>query len=501
MAAPPRASRPVPGRVRRSRRWVPDGSVTRVGDEATGRTGILSGRYALATVGMVAIVGVAAFQNLAMTTVMPEISRDLDGETLYALAFAAPLAAGVPGMVLAGNWTDRAGGRVVAWVSAALFALGTAVVMLAPTMEVFLAGRLVEGFGAGAIDVVLYVLVARIFPAELHGPVFAGFAAAWVVPALVGPALAGIVTDVWDWHRVFAGALGVAVVSFALLVPTLRRLRPPADAVRPPWQRVRIGWSIGAAAAILLLNVAADLGSWARIVAVVVGLVGTWAALRPLLPAGTFRAAPGLSSVVLVRGLVAAAFFGSEAYVPYLLQARHGLSASAAGLALTVAALSWAAASWLHGRLGERRLTAARTFGGGLVLVLVSLLTALAVATLDLPWWVLVVGWFVGGAGMGGIYPRASMLTLRFSGEGDDGFASSALTIADASGSVVGLAVTGLLFVGAGGADGAWSFPLVFVAMTGIALVATVAVRRLGPVPAVPSTTATGGTVSAAAGG
>lgn len=119
------------------------------------RTTLFSRGYALPTIGMVAIVAVAAFQNLAMTTIMPEISRDLHGETLYSLSFAAPLAAGVPGMVLAGNWTDRAGGRVVAWVSAALFATGTAIVMLAPTMPVFLAGRLVEGFGAGAIDVVL----------------------------------------------------------------------------------------------------------------------------------------------------------------------------------------------------------------------------------------------------------------------------------------------------------------------------------------------------------
>ncbi|WP_133518747.1 MFS transporter [Curtobacterium flaccumfaciens] len=461
---------------------------------AATRTSLFSGPYALATVGMVAIVAVAAFQNLAMTTVMPEISRDLDGETLYALAFAAPLAAGVPGMVLAGNWTDRAGGRVVAWVSAALFAVGTAVVMLAPTMEVFLAGRLVEGFGAGAIDVVLYVLVARIFPAELHGPVFAGFAAAWVVPALVGPALAGIVTDVWNWHWVFAGALVIAVGAFTLLVPTLGRLHPPAASLRPPWQRARIGWSVAAAVAILLLNIAPDLGAWARVAAVVVGLVGTWFALRPLLPTGTFRAAPGLPSVVLLRGLVAAAFFGSEAYVPFLLQAKDGLSASAAGLALTVAALSWAGASWVHGRLGETRLTAARTFGVGLALVLVSLLTALAVASLALPWWLLVVGWFVGGAGMGAIYPRTSMLTLRFSREGDDGFASSALTIADASGSVIGLAVTGLLFIGTGGAAGTVSFPLVFAGMVVIAVLAIAAVRRLGPVPTPVSASATGGT-------
>jgi hypothetical protein len=75
------------------------------------------------------------------------------------------------------------------------------------------------------------------------------------------------------------------------------------------------------------------------------------------------------------------------------------------------------------------------------------------------------------------------MLTLRFSGEGDDGFASSALTIADASGSVIGLAVAGLLFTTAGGAAESVAFALVFAAMTVVAGVGLVAVRRLGPVP------------------
>ncbi|MCJ1713487.1 MFS transporter [Curtobacterium sp. VKM Ac-2922] len=447
------------------------------------RTTLFSRGLALPTIGMVAIVAVAAFQNLAMTTIMPEISRDLHGETLYSLSFAAPLAAGVPGMVLAGNWTDRAGGRVVAWVSASLFAIGTAIVMLAPTMPVFLAGRLVEGFGAGAIDVVLYVLVARIFPEDLHGLVFAGFAAAWVVPALVGPALAGIVTDLFSWHWVFAGALVIAVAAFALLVPTLGRLQAPAVALRPPWQRGRIAWSAGAAVAVLLLNVAPDLPVALRIAAVVVGLGGAWFALRPLLPRRTLTAAPGLPSVVLLRGVLAAGFFGSEAYVPFLLQAQHGLSPSAAGLALTVAALSWAGASWVHGRMGERRLTAARAFAVGLGLVLVSLVAALAVALADLPVWVLVAGWFVGGAGMGIAYPRTSMLTLRFSTEGDDGFASSALTIADAAGSVVGLAVAGLLFTGLGGRSDPMAFAAVFAAMIVIALVGLLAVVRLGHVP------------------
>jgi MFS family permease len=448
-----------------------------------GRPGLLSAKYALPTLGMVAIVAVSAFQNLAMTTIMPEISRDLDGESLYSLSFAAPLAASVPGMVLAGNWTDRAGGRVVAWVSAALFAIGTAIVMLAPTMPVFLAGRLVEGFGAGAIDVVLYVLVARIFPEDLHGPVFAGFAAAWVVPALIGPALAGVVTEVFGWHWVFAGALAIAVLAFAVLVPTLTHLHAPDPSLRPPWQRARIAWSVVAAAAVLLLNLAPDLSTVGSVVALVVGLVAAGVALRPLLPARTFGAAPGLPTVILLRGVASAAFLGSEAYVPFLLQAQHGLSPSAAGLALTVSALSWASASWVQGRLGERRMPAGATFSIGLLLVLVGVVAGMAVAFWALPAWVLVAGWFVGGGGMGIVYPRTSMLTLRFSGEGDDGFASSALTIADAAGSVVGLAVTGMVFTAAGGRTSSLAFALVFAAMAVIALLGLLAVRRLGPVP------------------
>jgi MFS family permease len=448
------------------------------------RAGLFRPPYLLPTVGTVAIAAVAAFQSLAMTTIMPEISRDLHGQALYSLSFAAPLASGVPGMVLAGNWADRAGARIVAWVSAILFALGTAVVMVAGSMSVFLAGRLVEGFGGGALTVVLYVIVAKLFPEHLHAPVFAGFAAAWVVPSLVGPAVAGIVTDVWSWHWVFAGALAIAVVSFALLVPSLTHLGPPVPDSRPPWSAARIGWSVLAAAAVLVLNVTTDLPPGFAVAAVVVGLVVAAVAVRPLLPAGAYRAAPGLPTVVVLRGFAAAAFFGAEAYVPYLLQAHEGLTAGGAGIALTVAAISWALSSWVHGRVPERVVPALVAFRGGFALVIVAVVTAFLVAALDGPAWVVIVGWFVGGVGMGYLYPRMSSLTLRFAGPDDKGFASSALTIADSVGGVLGLAISGILFQSFGGATAHASFALVFAGMAAVALLGAFVAHRLGPIPA-----------------
>jgi MFS family permease len=440
--------------------------------------------FLLPTIGMVLIVAVAAFQNLAMATIMPEISEDLHGETLYSLAFAAPLAAGVPGMVLAGNWADRSGARIVTWASATCFALGTVVVAVSVSMPMFLVGRLVEGFGGGAITVVLYVIVSRIYPEQLHASIFAGFAAAWVIPGLVGPAIAGIVTDTWSWHWVFAGAFVIAIASFLVLVPSLARLPVPSAETRPAWQGARIGWSVLAAAAVLVLNVAPDLPLAAGIALLVVGLVAAGIALRPLLPRGTFRAAPGLPSVVSIRAVAGAAFLGSEVYLPYLLQAHHGFSASLAGITLTLAALSWAFTSWVHGRVPERILTAQRTFLLGFALVVVGLLSALAVAWTGASPVIMIAGWFVAGGGMGVVYPRTSMLTLRLSGESDQGFASSALTIADSTGTVIGLAITGIVFAAFGGREATVSFAVVFGAMTFVAVGGLALVRRLGPVPA-----------------
>jgi MFS family permease len=452
--------------------------------EATARTGVLGRGYLLATIGMVAIVAVAAFQNLAMATIMPEISEDLDGETLYSLAFAAPLAAGVPGMVLAGNWADRAGARVVTWASTICFALGTVLVTVAWSMPVFLVGRLVEGFGAGAVTVVLYVIVSRIYPEHLHGSIFAGFAAAWVVPGLVGPAIAGIVTDTWSWHWVFAGAVVIAVLAFLVLLPSLGRLPTPEPAARPAWQTSRIAWSTLAAAAVLVLNLAPDLPLAAGIALLVVGLVAAGIALRPLLPPGTFRARPGLPVVVIIRAVAGASFLGSEVYLPYLLQAHHGFSASFAGITLTTAALSWAFASWVHGRIPERLLTARRTFTIGFALVVVGLLSALFVAATTASPAIMIGGWFIAGGGMGIVFPRTSMLTLRLSDEADHGFASSALTIADSTGTVIGFAITGIVFAAFGGKEATVSFAVVFAAMTVVAVLGLLLVRRLGPVPA-----------------
>ena len=115
------------------------------------------------TVGILALVFLAAFEALAVTTVMPTISAALDGDSLYALAFSGPLAVGVVGMVAAGNWSDRSGPVPVVLTAVLLFVVGLVIAGAAASMPVLILGRLVHGLGGGALSVSLYVVVARVY--------------------------------------------------------------------------------------------------------------------------------------------------------------------------------------------------------------------------------------------------------------------------------------------------------------------------------------------------
>ena len=438
--------------------------------------GIMSGTYLWITIGACALVFLGAFESLAVTTVMPVVSDELGGERLYALAFAGPLATGVIGMVVAGNWSDRRGPTAALYTSVAAFVAGLLIAGLAPTMEILVAGRFVQGLGSGAMMVALYVVVARVYPQDKHPAIFAAFAAAWVVPSLIGPTIAAVVTDLWSWHWVFLGVVVLALAALLMVVPALRGLSGGGDATAP-WALGRLGWSVLAALAVLALNLVGDIpgvGPVLAVAAVVIALI----AVRPLVPRGTLIARRGLPSVILVRGLMSGAFFSANVYVPYLLTDRYLLTPTLAGLALTGGALAWSTASTVQGRMGARlsNVTALRV---GTALVLVGIALVLATSALQWDALVIAVAWVVAGSGMGLMSPRSSVLTLSLSTPANQGFNSSAMTVADSFGSAMVLAITGTLFAAL--ATIADPFTAVFALAGAIAAVAVVLAKRVGP--------------------
>ncbi|MBF5080555.1 MFS transporter [Quadrisphaera sp. INWT6] len=477
---------------------------------------MIRGELRVALAGIIALVTLVAFEAMAVSTAMPVVADELGGLRRYGLAFSLFLTASLLGTVLAGGWADARGPRAPVVAGLVAFAGGLVVCGTAPTFTVLLVGRAVSGLGGGLLVVSLYAVVGAVFSDEARPRVFAWISSAWVLPAVVGPLLAGWLAVAWSWRAVFLLVAPLAVVVGLVLLPRLAGVGVPAgrggagagraEPARAGLlsQRSRAVRGLGVAAGAGLAQAgAADLVPlrWLPVATAVIGVVAVAVALPALLPAGTLRAARGLPSVIAVRGLMTAGFFGAESYVPLMLVLERDLPPALAGLALTGAALGWTLGSALQGRadlpLDRSRLMAV---GGLLVSVAVGLLVLPSLHLL--PGLAVLGTWAVGGLGMGLTMSSTSVLTLSLSPADLRGRNSAALQLSDALGAVVGIGIAGALFAarlgaapdlhadlagsaagapGGGTADGGATFALLFGGLCLFGLLASATALRVRP--------------------
>jgi MFS family permease len=410
-------------------------------------TGVMAPEYRALTIGMVALITLVAFEALAVTTAMPTVAQALDGLYLYALAFGGPLASGVVAMVVSGKWSDLKGPTRPLWHGTAWFLAGLLIAGLAPTMEVLVVGRIIQGFGSGLLTVALYVVVGHLYPARLRPRIFAAFATGWVVPSLVGPAIAGLIVEHANWRIVFLAVPLMAIPAALIMRPGLaHRSGNPANPAKQGklWDK-RAAAATGAAVGVLLLQYGGQQSGLVQIVLVAAGLVGVVVFAPKLLPKGTFSVGAGLPAVIALRGLVAAAGFGAEVFLPLMLTRERGLSPAYAGLVLTVSALTWTAASWYRGRPNQP--FAHHVFlQAGMISIVIGIVTAALTLNPDVPVVVGIVGWAFAGLGMGTVFPTASVLVLEYSSPDQQGVNSSAAQLSDSLLTATVLAIGGSLF-------------------------------------------------------
>ena len=402
------------------------------------------------TIGLVSIVTLVAFESLAVITVLPDIEEDLTGLAWYGWVTTAFFLGTMIGIVFAGGQADRHGlGRPYV-VGLALFSVGLVVAGLAPSMPVLVVGRFIQGFGAGVVPAIGYVAIGRVYPVDVRPRMFAVLSSAWVVPGVIGPALAERVSALVSWRMVFLGLLPLVAVAGSLIIPEMMRQRAPAGVddhapeLRGPWNRRRMVEAVRVAVATALV-VASLTNVWAIGPAVVGGVIIGFGPLRRLAPAGTLRAAAGLPAVVLSRGLLTFAFFGADTFVPYALTEARGASTFAGSVAVTVATLGWTAATWIQQRFITRTGEALFARAGYLAITPGIVVVALASTNDALPFWMIHVGWTLGGFGMGLAYSAHSQLTLRCAPAARYGAATAALQLFDNLGVALGAGVAGAI--------------------------------------------------------
>jgi MFS family permease len=472
------------------------------------------------TTGILLSITAMACEGMAVSTALPSVAVDLGGLDTYGFAFSAFMLASLIGAIAA----DRGDPLSPARLGFASFAAGLLVAGLAPAWAIFLLGRAVQGFGAGSLIAVAYVAVARGYPEPLRPRLMALLSSAWILPALLGPAIAGQVAEHASWRLVFVGILPPVALGAGMLLPRLGRLTTiPAEAdailgnidrpegslplarlqtavIAPPPLQVSarpepadtpdrlvaaVRLSVGVALVLLAPSVNATLPA---VGLATVGIVLALPAFDRLLPRGTLFARSGLPAAVALRGLLACGFFGAEALVPLGLATERGVPPSLVGLSLTAGALAWVAGSWgqdraeaaAAGSLAQRAIRAA----GGLLLIVSGIGGAAAViVSATLPLELVVVAWALAGLGMGVAYPAATLTALGTAASGQEGAAAASLQVAETIGTALGTGAAGALFalgpqlqrpIG----DGlTWGFVLSAIAI----VVAAVPALRLAP--------------------
>lgn len=439
-------------------------------------------------VGVVALVTLAAFENRAVMTILPTVVRELDGWALFGASTGATLVTFTVAMAWSGGWTDRVGPRPVLLWGMASFVLAQAVSALAPTMTVFVVGRAASGAAEALIDTALMVLVAQALPEQLRAKVFASFAAAWILPSLLGPSVAGALDALAGWRAVFVAPLLVAPVALVLLRPALGRTHAggatTTDAAGAASGRRRVAAALLLAAGLAVTTFSAPLLATAATRTTGALVIGTGVALVLVgavraLPHGTTRLARGIPTVVAVRLLVAAAFTGVGGVIPLMLVQVRGASTALAGVSLSVAGTLWALGSWLNSaHRVQRDVSAPARMRAGAALIAVGSLGPVLLAVDAVGLVTGMAGWAVAALGMGIVSPTISTELLALAPPAEQGRVSAAQGLANSTGVALQTGLVGAVVALQGASIDGAAFASLMAVAAGMALLAAVAAGR-----------------------
>ncbi|MFE0759043.1 MFS transporter [Inquilinus sp. NPDC058860] len=404
----------------------------------------------------------------------------------YSLAYAVALITG-------GRLGDLRGRRRMFVAGLVGFTLTSALCGLAPSAEMLILARLLQGVAAALLFPQVFSLIRVTFPEpQACARAFAALGVVLGLAAVAGQVLGGILVaaDLWglSWRPIFLVNIPIGFAA-ALAAPRLI----PADRVSPG-QRLDLagvalsalglglllypliegreagwpGWSVAMLAAAVLVLAAFALHQHAR----------SRRGASPLLHTALFRDRAFAAGVLLVL-----VFYSTlnSVYLAYAFLAQLGLSRSAlaAGLVFSPAAVSFMVASIAAGRVAPEHRRAVLMAGAAIAALgeFVAAATALAVAPLQPE--ALIPALLLLGTGQGLLMTPLLNTVLGGIRDGDIGSASGMLSTMQQVGGAFGVAIAGILFAAvldgarAAGAGEAAAYARAFAAAAGYGGLAT----------------------------
>jgi EmrB/QacA subfamily drug resistance transporter len=163
----------------------------------------------------VLFVGVfmAALDSAIVGPVLPALRAafGIDNRTAGLLTTVFALSS-MSSTALMAYFSDRHGRRPVYLVSVALFAIGSLCIAAAPSFDLLLVARAIQGIGAGGIAPVASAVIGDVFTAERRGRILGLIGATHGMAFVLGPPLATLLTSTLGWRWLFLVNIPVALV-------------------------------------------------------------------------------------------------------------------------------------------------------------------------------------------------------------------------------------------------------------------------------------------------
>jgi MFS family permease len=397
-------------------------------------------------IGVIAV----AFEQFAVNTAMPAVFDELGHERLFAWGFSAFMIGQVFAIVVGGRWCDRRGAFYPLSAGLFVFAFGVTMAATAPHIGPFLFARFVQGLGGGMLSVALMVVIAEAYGERQRATMMTVFSLCFLLPAFVGPIVAGKLAETLGWRWVFWAILPVIGASIALGAKPVWGIYGKRRIVRAEKNPVPTWAAAFAAVGVTALQWAGqNLGRRhvpATLFILALGIAVLVVAVPKLMPANFHRLGRGLPAVIGVRFLLQGSFAAAQAFMVKLLEDQRGMQLSEAGMSLTMGAAGYAVGAFLQSRnwLPLRR---DQVIGGGTAFAAIGLglISGYAFMTVD-HYWVLVVGIMMCGLGMGMAVASTSLAVITLSQTGEVGRNTSSLQVADGLGSAFVAGLGGTVF-------------------------------------------------------
>ncbi|HYJ76569.1 MAG TPA: MFS transporter [Kineosporiaceae bacterium] len=416
-------------------------------EEGTAAVGFRSERGAV-LVAVMSTTALVALDSTVLATAVPTIVKEIGGFSQFPWLFSIYLLTSAVATPLFGRLADTHGRRPVLLLGIAVFLLGSVICAVAPGMGVLIAGRAVQGIGAGAVQPVSLTIVGDLYSVAERARVQGYLASVWGMSAVVGPAVGGLFSQYASWRWIFVVNLPVGIAAAWLLLrsyhETITRTRRSIDVAGA--LALVAGWSL------VLLGLLEGGVAWAwnspvGIGVLVVGVLCLVAfvlverrAAEPVVPLWVFRR-PVLVGGALAQLGVGALLIGLDSYVPVYAQGVLGAGAVAAGFALATMTIGWPLAATFSGRLYLRIGFRDTALAGGAVLV-AGFAGGLALSGASSLWAVAAVC-FVAGVGLG-LVASPTMVAVQSSVTRDErGLATGTAMFSRSLGSAVGVGALG----------------------------------------------------------